>query len=59
MANNGVLIASGVNLFNLKQIYIDTSTLFVSIIIFFIGSIWYICYLSKHCKEDNFARILF
>ena len=47
LANNGILVASGVNIFDIKNIIIDSSPFALSAIIFLIGCIYYI---SKFCK---------
>ena len=50
-ANNGILVAAGVNIFNIKNLIIDSSPFALSSIVFMIGCFYYIC---KFCRICNF-----
>ena len=49
-ANNGILVAAGVNIFNTKNLIIGSSDFAITSIIFIIGCIYYI---NKFCQTCN------
>ena len=49
-ANNGILVAAGVNIFNIKNLIIDSSPFALSSIVFMIGCIYYICKFCRTCS---------
>ena len=51
-ANNGILVASSVNVFNIHNLIIDSSPFALSSIIFIIGCIYYICKYCKICSME-------
>ena len=57
-ANNGILVASSVNIFNIKNMIIDSSPFALSTIVFIIGCIYYI---KKYCETCSirFAELYF
>ena len=57
-ANNGILVASSVNIFNIKNMIIDSSPFALSTIVFIIGCIYY---LKKYCETCSmgFAELYF
>ena len=52
-ANNGILVAAGVNVFNVKNILLGASPFGLSSIVFLIGCFYYIC---KYCKECSYEK---
>ena len=46
-ANNGILVAASVNIFDIKNLIIDSSPFGLSALVFIIGCIYYIC---KYCQ---------
>lgn len=49
-ANNGILLISGINFINVKNLYIDSSPFFLSAIGFFIGCFYYIRKFIANCN---------
>ena len=49
-ANNGILVAASVNVFNIKNLIIDSSPFALSSIVFIIGCIYYICKFCRTCS---------
>jgi len=49
-ANNGILVASGVNVFNIKNILLGGGPFGLSSIVFLIGCFYYICKFTKECN---------
>ena len=49
-ANNGILVAASVNVFNIKNLIIDSSPFALSSIVFIIGCIYYIYKFSRTCS---------
>ena len=47
-ANNGILVAASVNIFDIKNLIIDSSPFALSALVFIIGCI---CYISKYCQK--------
>ena len=52
MANNGTLLASGINIFDIKNILVDSSPFTIGAIIFIIGSICYIKDFIRRCDKN-------
>ena len=50
-ANNGILVASFVNMFSFKNIFMDSSPFLLSLIGCGIGIVYYICKFSKNCSK--------
>ena len=50
-ANNGILVASFVNMFSFKNLFMDSSPFVLSLIGCGIGIVYYICKLSKNCSK--------
>ena len=57
-ANNGILVASSVNIFTIKNMIIDSSPFALSTIVFIIGCIYYIKKYSETCTME-FAELYF
>ena len=56
-ANNGILVAASVNIFDIKNLIIDSSPFAISALVFIIGCIYYIvCRKFFHTK---WRKILF
>lgn len=53
-ANNGILVAATVNIFNIKNLLIDSSPLGLTSLVFIIGSIYYIIKMCKDCNKSYF-----
>ncbi len=51
-ANNGILVASSVNVFNIKNLIIDSSPFALSTIVFLIGCIYYIAKYCQTCSME-------
>jgi len=51
-ANNGILVASSVNVFNIKNLIIDSSPFALSTIVFIIGCIYYIAKYCQTCSME-------
>ena len=58
MANNGTLIVAGINIFNIHNMYLDSSPFLIGSIVFIIGGIYYIRYFISNCNA-NFAEDYF
>ena len=58
MANNGTLVAAGINIFDIHNMYIDSSPFLLGTLVFIIGGI---CYLRKFISECNasYAELYF
>ena len=58
MANNGTLLAAGINIFDIHNMYIDSSPFLLGTLVFIIGGI---CYLRKFISECNasYAELYF
>ena len=52
-ANNGILVASTVNIFNIQHILVDSSPFALSTIIFIIGMIYYIHKYITTCNKEK------
>ena len=50
-ANNGILVASFVNMFSFKNLFMDSSPFVLSLIGCGIGIVYYICKFSKNCSK--------
>ena len=50
-ANNGILVASFVNMFSFKNLFMDSSPFVLSLIGCGIGIAYYICKFSKNCNK--------
>ena len=49
-ANNGILVAAGVNIFNIKNLILDSGPFALSSIVFIIGCFYYICKFCRTCS---------
>ena len=50
-ANNGILVASFINMFSFKNLFMDSSPFVLSLIGCGIGIVYYICKFSKNCSK--------
>ena len=52
MANNGTLVAAGINIFDIHNMYIDSSPFLIGTTNFIIGGICYLRYFISNCNSS-------